>query len=134
MNRSRVDTDILSYFRKGKKLVARIFEEYLNAFPKITISEITYFEILSGLTFKKASKQIEEFETFISTCEILKLSTFSLRSSATIYAKLKDKGVTIGTADLLIEGISLANGLTLVTNNQKHFQPILGLSTSNWNM
>ncbi|MEQ8714336.1 MAG: type II toxin-antitoxin system VapC family toxin [Cyclobacteriaceae bacterium] len=134
MNRSLVDTDILSYFLKGNKLVTRSFEEYLNEYRTITISEITYFEILAGLTFKKASKQIEEFETFISTCEILKLSTFSLRTSATIYAELRDKGITIGTANLLIAGISVANELTLVTNNQKHFQPILGLSTSNWNI
>ncbi|HHP7240021.1 MAG TPA: type II toxin-antitoxin system VapC family toxin [Cyclobacteriaceae bacterium] len=132
MNQSLIDTDILSYFLKGNNLVARNFELYLNEHPKITISEITYFEILSGLTFKKASKQIEGFEAFVSTCEILKLSTTSLRTSANIYAELREKGITIGTADLLIAGTALANGLTLITNNQKHYEPISELSTSNW--
>lgn len=113
--------------------MARSFEHYLKEHPKITISEITYFEILSGLTFKKASKQIEEFEIFITTCEILKLSTASIRASANIYAELREKGITIGTADLLIAGIAQINDLTLVTNNQKHYQPISRLITSNWN-
>jgi len=134
LNQSLIDTDILSYFLKGNNLVARNFELYLKEYPKIIISEITYFEILSGLTFKKANKQIEGFEAFISTCEILKLSTSSLRTSANIYAELREKGITIGTADLLIAGTALANGLTLITNNQKHYEPISELSTSNWNV
>lgn len=133
MNKSLIDTDILSYFLKGTRLVTINFELYLKEHPKITISEITYFEILSGLTSKKADKQIERFEAFISTCEILKLSTTSLRTSANIYAELREKGVTIGTADLLIAGTTLVNNLTLVTNNQKHYEPISKLSTSNWN-
>lgn len=133
MNRSLIDTDILSYFLKGHKQVTENFELYLKEQPQITISEITYFEILSGLTFKKAKKQIQEFENFISTCEVLKLSTTSLQISANIYAELRAIGITIGTADLLISGIALANNLTLVTNNQKHYQPIRALSTANWN-
>jgi len=132
LKRSLIDTDILSYFLKGNKPVTDNFEIYLKEHPKITISEITYFEILSGLTFKKANKQIEGFETFVSTCEILKLSTTSLRASANIYAELREKGVTIGTADLLISGVAITNNLTLVTNNQKHYQPIANLKTSNW--
>ncbi len=132
MNRSLIDTDILSYFLKGNNLVAGNFGLYLKEYPKITISEVTYFEILSGLTFKKANKQIEEFEAFVSTCEILKLSTSSLRKSANIYADLREKGITIGTADLLIAGTALTNGLTLITNNQKHYEPISELPTSNW--
>ncbi|MEM6525283.1 MAG: type II toxin-antitoxin system VapC family toxin [Bacteroidota bacterium] len=134
MNRSLIDTDILSYFLKGSKPVKQNFELYLKSHSKIMISEITYFEILSGLTFKKASKQIEEFEAFVSTCEILKLSTSSLRTSSNIYAELREKGITIGTADLLIAGIALTNSLTLITNNQKHYEPISELATSNWNV
>lgn len=109
------------------------FKIYLKEHSKITISQITYFEVLAGLTFKKATKQIQEFENFISTCEVLKLSTSTLRISANIYAELREKGLTIGTADLLISGIALSNDLTLVTNNLKHYQPIAALATANWN-
>lgn len=112
--------------------MAKNFELYLQEYPKITISEITYFEVLAGLTFKNAIKQIEGFEAFVSTCEIIKLSTISLRTSANIYAELREKGIIIGTADLLISGIALANDLTLITNNQKHYQPVSKLITGNW--
>lgn len=132
MKRSLIDTDILSYFLKGDDQVAGNFEIYFKEYSKITISEISYFEILSGLTFKKATKQIQEFESFVSTCEVLKLSTSSLRVSANIYAELRGKGITIGTADLLIAGITIVNHLTLVTNNEKHYGPISHIVTTNW--
>jgi len=49
LNRSLIDTDILSYFLKGdNKRVTKNFEQYLKEYPKILISEITYFEILVG--------------------------------------------------------------------------------------
>lgn len=113
-------------------MVEQKFKNYLEVYPRITISEITYFEILSGLTFKKAIKQMDEFETFVSTCDLLKLSTASIRISAGIYSELRGKGITIGTADLLIAGIAVSNEMILVTNNQKHYQLIERLSTTNW--
>ncbi len=133
MNRVLIDTDILSYFLKGNKKVTNNFGLYLREYFEITISEITYFEILAGLTFKEANQQIEKFEIFVSTCEILKLSQDSIRASSNIYAELRRKGITIGTADLLISGIAITNNLILVTNNQKHYLPISELVTSNWN-
>lgn len=38
----------------------------------------------------------------------------------------------MGTPDLLIAGIALANDYILVTNNQKHFRPVGSLHTANW--
>ncbi len=125
MNKSLVDTDIISYFLKGNQAVKEVSEKYLKEYQKFTISEITYFEILSGLTFKKATKQIENFEKFIATCELKKLSIASLQTSAVIYANLREKGITIGIADILISGIAITHKLTLVTNNQKHYQLFL---------
>jgi len=79
--------------------------------------------ILSGLFFKKANKQLGKFEAFIATCELLKLSISSIRISAQVYGELRENGITIDTADLLIAGVAIENDLTLVTNNQRHYQP-----------
>ncbi len=65
-------------------------------------------------------------------CEIITLSIESLNNSAKIYAKLRNRGIIIGTPDLLICGIALANDLQLISNNEKHFQQIEGLSFGNW--
>jgi tRNA(fMet)-specific endonuclease VapC len=134
MKECLIDTDTLSYYLKGDKIVIKNLQEYLykSDFNKITISEITYFEILAGLEYRKARKQIQTFEKFISTCKIVKLSTSSLRKSAIEYAKLRRKGIMIGVPDLLIAGIAIDNDFILVTNNEKHFEPIYELQTLNW--
>ena len=134
MKECLIDTDTLSYYLKGNKNLLKNLEDYLlkSDFNKITISEITYFEILAGLEYRKARKQIQTFEKFISTCRIVKLSTSSLRKSAMQYGKLHRKGIIIGVPDLLIAGIAIDNDFILVTNNEKHFEPIEELKTLNW--
>ncbi len=60
-----VDTDILSFYFRGDTKVVERFGEYPKQFDQINISVITYYEILGGLKFKKAEKQIGDFEEFI---------------------------------------------------------------------
>ena len=45
---------------------------------------------------------------------------------------LAKRGEPIGTFDTLIAAHALSLGLTLVTNNAKHFQRVGGLKTANW--
>jgi tRNA(fMet)-specific endonuclease VapC len=132
MNESLVDTDILSFYFKGDPSVVHSFSEYLKKFDFINISIITYYEILGGLQYKKAYSQIRDFEEFVANNNIIHLSEESARISSRVYAELRQKGVTIGTSDILISGIVLENELTLITNNQKHYEPISGLKVENW--
>ncbi|HRG79975.1 MAG TPA: type II toxin-antitoxin system VapC family toxin [Cyclobacteriaceae bacterium] len=132
MTEALVDTDILSFYFKGDEKVVEGFTTYLKAFDQITISIITYYEIIAGLKFKKADKQLSDFEDFVDNNTILHISEDSVKLSAEIYADLRHKGITIGTSDILIAGIALHNGLTLVTNNMKHYEAISGLLLANW--
>lgn len=132
MEKALLDTDILSYFLKGHPDVLSRAEEYLFEFNQLTFSEITYFEILAGLEYKNAKKQIEQFELFCKESQILKLTTQSIRLSSKIYGKLRRNGVQIGSPDLLIAGIALENHLPLITNNQKHYMSISDLQVATW--
>lgn len=132
MTEALVDTDILSYYFKGDAGVVARFNDYLKEFDTINISIITYYEILGGLTFKKAMKQISEFEEFVNNNAIIHISEESAKISSNLYADLRQNGVTIGTSDLLIAGIAIENELTLITNNEKHYLPIKGLIIENW--
>lgn len=132
MTESLVDTDILSFYFKGDSKVASCFTEYLKEFDVINISIITYYEILAGLKFKKADKQIREFEDFVAHNTIIYLSEESAKISGNVYAELRQKGITVGTSDILIAGIALENELTLITNNERHYEPIPGLKVENW--
>lgn len=126
-----LDTDILSlYFRGDSKVVQKV-KEYLKEYDQLNISIISYYEINGGLKFKKAERQLKEFEDFVNNNNIIYISEDSAKIAGDIYATLRSKGIIIGTSDILIAGIAIENGLTLVTNNEKHFKPIQGLKIEN---
>ncbi len=132
MKETLLDTDILSYYLKGDKGVQRKVAEYLESFSSLNISIITQYEIRCGLEHKKATRQIKEFEIFISTCNIIGLTQKSILISAKEYGRLKRKGIIIGNSDMLIAGIAKSNNMHLATNNEKHFKNIKSLQISNW--
>ncbi len=132
MTESLVDTDILSFYFRGDIKVVDSFAKYLQTFDKVNISIITYFEIISGLIYKQAQKQLSDFEAFVSQNYLIYISESSVKISAKVYADLRSQGITIGISDLLISGIALENDLTLITNNEKHYTHISGLRIENW--
>ena len=132
MKEALIDTDILSYYLKGDENVIEKIVVYLSDFPTLNISFITYYEILKGLEYKKATKQISNFEDFINQCNLINIDKESIQQSAKIFGHLKSKGISIGTADLLIAGIALQNNFQLITNNTKHFADIENIDLANW--
>lgn len=132
MTPALIDTDIISYFLKGNETVFVKFQEYIKQYEKINISSITYYEILSGLTFKGASKQLKIFEDFCSSSIIIDITLDSIKKSAEIYSEQRKSGESVDDIDILIAGIAIFNDLTLITNNVRHFQKIKGLKTENW--
>lgn len=132
MKKALIDTDILSYYFKGDEHVVAKFEEYFSIHPTFNISIITYFEILSGLKYKDAKKQISQFESFVSSNNLLYVTKDSASISAEKYAELQKKGITSGASDLLIAGIAIEHKLNVITNNEKHYKDISGLRIENW--
>lgn len=133
MKEALLDTDILSFYFKGNVSVVNKVGEYLQHFEQLNISIITYYEIVAGLKFKNAQKQLKQFEDFATSNNIILVSENSAKISAEIYARLRTKGVMIGTSDILIAGIAIENELTLITNNVKHYGSIVDLNVENWN-
>lgn len=132
MKQSLLDTDILSEFLKGNSKVVIMVEEYFMEFGFINLSIITYYEILNGLLYKDARRQLAKFEMFVALNKVLPLTISTVKISANIQAELRKKRMVIGHTDTLIAGIAIANKLQLVTNNTAHFERIEGLETSNW--
>jgi predicted nucleic acid-binding protein len=56
----------------------------------------------------------------------------TLDIAANIYASKKRHGNLIEDADILIAASCIAHGYILVTNNERHFAGINGLSVANW--
>ena len=132
MKQSIIDTDILSEFLRGNfKVIAKV-DEHLKEFGFISLSIITYYEILNGLLYKDARKQMSKFEEFVSLNKVVPLTVRTVKISAHIQADLRKKGTVIGHTDTLIAGVAMASEFQLVTNNTDHFKRIKGLEIANW--
>ena len=132
MKPSMLDTDILSEFLRGNlKVIAKV-NEYLKEFGYINLSIITYYEILNGLLYKDARKQLSRFEEFVELNKVIPLTLRTAKTAAVIQADLRKKGTEIGHTDTLIAGISMTSELQLITNNINHFKRIKGLEIANW--
>ncbi|MCH8291941.1 type II toxin-antitoxin system VapC family toxin [Candidatus Poribacteria bacterium] len=132
MKRRMLDTDTLSLFLRKEKTVIANANAYHAHFKKLTISIISEYEIRRGLEYKGATTQQAQFETFLNDSEVLDFSKNACQIAAHIYAQLRHAGTLISDADILIAAITLVNDCVLVTNNEKHFNQILGLTIENW--
>ena len=93
---------------------------------------VSYYEILNGLLYKDARKQLTRFENFVELNKVITLTLPMAKTAALIQANLRKDGTEIGHTDTLIAGIAVTSKLQLVTNNTDHFKRIKGLEIANW--
>ncbi len=126
-----IDTDIIIYSLKGNTTVADHLRRHRT--DPIMISVITYGEMVYGA---RKSNQIERnLATAHRVAEIYPMLTVTrsvMETFAGIRASLETAGTPLDDMDLLIGATALSHNLTLVTNNEKHFSRIPGLSVANW--
>ena len=103
MKPALIDTDIVSYFLRGNEKIFFNFQEYLRNHELITISILTYYEVLSGLNFKNAVKQLEVFERFCKGVRILNLTEDSIKFSARIFSEQRKSGQLVDDIDILLQ-------------------------------
>ena len=114
MKPSILDTDILSEFFRGNPNVIAKVDEHLKEYGFVSWSTITYYEILNGLLYKDAKKQLSKFEDFVKLNKVIPLTIRNAKIAASIQADLRKKGEEIGHTDTLIAGIAMANEMQLI--------------------
>lgn len=132
MKPAMLDTDVLSEFLRGNPKVSENVENYLDEYGFVNTSVITYYEILNGLLYKDAKKQLTKFEEFVALNNVIPLTVPMAKKAAEIQAYLRKKGTEIGHTDTIIAGIAITNNLQLITNNTEHFKRVKGLDYNNW--
>jgi len=132
MKEPLLDTDTLSYFLKGFPNVVRQTNESFNQFGYLNISVVTYYELLNGLLYKDAQKQMANFLELVNSCQILPITTEIAHLAAQIQVELKLNGRIIGHTDVLIGATAIHHNFKIVTNNQAHFTQISNLELDNW--
>lgn len=127
-----IDTDILSLLMRKSPTVAANAKLYLAEHNHLSISVITRYEILRGLTVKGARKQAARFEDFCMENEVVPINDEVVLRAADIYADLYKRGELIGDADILIAACAMVRKCGIATNNEGHFNRIAGLHLTNW--
>ncbi len=132
MKKALLDTNILSYFLRGKIEVVTKLNEYSQFYEYLTFSILSYYEIKSGLLYKDAKNLLFKFEELANESEILPLTVKTMNIASKIYAELRTKGLLIPPIDILIAASSIECDYLLVTANTKHFENISDLTLENW--
>lgn len=128
------DTDILIYFVNRKPGFEQVARRMSGRSPgELRLSAITLAELKFGIEngeFRAANRR--------ALIEVLQLfQTDDLPSGAAqdfgeIKTALLRKGKAIGPYDMLIAAHARHLGATVVTNNEREFRRVPGLSVQNW--
>lgn len=125
-----LDTNICIYYMKGRFELDRKFE--LLELSSLFISEITLAELKFGVANSlNPERNAKALDNFLSGVQILPIFD-ALDVYANEKARLRSSGQIVDEFDLLIGASAVANDLTLVTNNEKHFERLNGISIENW--
>ncbi len=126
-----LDTNIIIYWLNGNVNIEKKIIE--TGIENTSISFISLCELYYGahksmkkeVNINTINKLTEKISVIHSNNNIAE--TFGLFKSS-----CSEKGRTIDGADLLIASFALANNLTLITNNTKHFKDLENLKIDNW--
>ena len=81
---------------------------------------------------QKLTGNLAKIKTIEQSLEIIPVGIEAAEIFGMLKSKLEKTGSRLDDFDLIIAACSLAHNLTLVTNNEKHFQRIEELKLANW--
>jgi len=116
-----IDSDVLIDFLKAKKNAIKVLGK-LKPNERCT-SIICVGEILEGL----AEKQKGKFQKLTDLISVYDVNLKVMVKFSEIRKELRKKGNLIDNFDILIAATCVVYGLTLITNNLKHFERVEGL-------
>ena len=132
--RTLLDSDVISNLMK-REHSARLLER-LAELPEADrfVSTITLGEVLYGLERSARHEHLRRVleEKVLPHLRLVAFDEAAARQYAVLRAHLEREGQPLGEADLRIAAIALANDLTLITGNDKHFRRVPRLRALNW--
>jgi len=129
-----LDTDICSYImRERPKTLVMNMHQKASEGHILCISVITYQEMRFGAERLASQRHHDTIDKFCERLDdIADWTTKQADWFAELQALLFSKGMPIGHNDTMIAAHALSLDATLVTNNQRHFSQLDGLSLENW--
>jgi predicted nucleic acid-binding protein len=94
----------------------------------VAIASITASELLHGVHRAQTTKQRNLREAFVerilAVVPVLSFDLVSARIHARLWAQLRAQGKTVGSHDLMIAAVALANDLSVITQDKRSFPRI----------
>jgi tRNA(fMet)-specific endonuclease VapC len=125
-----LDTNTVSFVFKGRGMVAQRLFSFKPS--TICISAITVAELRYGAEKRQSQKLHSLIDRFIAPFSVAPFGQAEAARYGELYAALERKGTPIGELDTQIAAHALALGVTLVTNNERHFRQVEGLQLEDW--
>lgn len=121
-----VDTDWVIDHLHGRTRVVKRLEELAPG--GIGLSILSLAELYEGVYSSTAPQDNERaLQDFLGGVDVLTLDDGICRIFAQERGRLRAAGMLIGDLDLLIGATALHHGLTLLTNNRRHFERLTDL-------
>jgi tRNA(fMet)-specific endonuclease VapC len=128
------DTDILIYFVNRKPGFEKIARRMSGRSPgELRLSAVTLAELKFGI--ENGEFRSENRRALIDVLQLFQtddLPSDAAQDFGEIKTALVRKGKAIGPYDMLIAAHARHIGATLVTNNEREFRRVPGLSVQNW--
>ena len=122
-----VDTDwVIDYMHRVRRVVDRVAELTPAGIGLSVISLAELYEGVQGDVDPQRSQR--ELDAFRERVYLLEVDEETCRIFGRERGRLRAEGNLIGDLDLLIGATALRHGLTLLTNNRRHFERIEGLA------
>lgn len=99
---------------------------------EVCTSIIVAAELRFGAAKRASERLTRNVETILSGLAVLAFEAPADACYADLRAKLEGRGIPIGANDLLIAAHALAAGCTIVTDNEREFSRVEGLTYENW--
>lgn len=130
-----LDTNIvISVINERKPHVSARYDAELARGTQLFLPVIVLYELEFGIAGSDRPAQsraaLAEFLSF--GIEVLNFDSDDAREAGEIRAQLKRTGSPIGPYDVLIAAQARRRGALLVSDNQREFQRVLGLMTTDW--
>jgi tRNA(fMet)-specific endonuclease VapC len=129
--RHLLDTNIVSDLVRNPqgRIAARIAEVGEEA---VCTSVIVAAELRYGAAKRRSARLTAQLESVLGAFAILPFEEPADRAYGALRAELEAAGTPIGGNDMLIAAQAMASGCAVVTDNEREFARITGLTVVNW--
>jgi tRNA(fMet)-specific endonuclease VapC len=126
-----LDTNICIYLinERPKPVLARFAR---LALTEIGVSSVTVAELAFGVAKSRSARNRVALEAFLLPLEVASFDLTAAFAYGDLRAELQRRGEHLGPLDLQIAAHALSLRAILVTNNEREFRKVPGLSIENW--